>query len=277
MPEVLQQTGPPRRSRPRRSPSATQNAAPAGTCGARSQPWSESSRSSSRPRSRAGGSDSESGPQAARRVLGIAELEQVRDALAIRLREAQAELSARVDVEEQNRELVERMIAEPAAIPLGADLERRRRRARLQALALAPTLGHPRDAARLVAGEALLGLSVSHRTRRRRVPPASLLASVGAFRVASNQKEARSAKARRRARPRRAGSGGDGGARARPPLSTPSRGGGRAASAVGPLPAGRAGGARRDHLSRRRILLRQWRRPGDPDRRRPGTCLDRGA
>ncbi len=47
------------------------------------------------------------------RVLGIAELEQVRDALAIRLREAQVELSARVDVEEQNRELVERMIAEP--------------------------------------------------------------------------------------------------------------------------------------------------------------------
>lgn len=47
------------------------------------------------------------------RVLGIAELEQVRDGLAMRYREARAELTARVDVEEANRELVERMIAEP--------------------------------------------------------------------------------------------------------------------------------------------------------------------
>ena len=135
-------------------------------------------------------------------MLGIAELEQVRDALAIRLREAQVELSARVDVEEQSRELVERMIAEPQRFRWVAGVERAPRRTRLQALALAPTLGHPRDAARLVAGEALLWLSVSHRTRRRRVPPASLLASVGAFRVASNQKEARSA--RRGAAPVRA-------------------------------------------------------------------------
>jgi len=47
------------------------------------------------------------------RVLGVADLEAVRDALAARLHKAQAELSDRVDVEEQNRELIEGMIAEP--------------------------------------------------------------------------------------------------------------------------------------------------------------------
>jgi hypothetical protein len=49
------------------------------------------------------------------RVLGIAELERIRDALAERLAEARAELSRRADVEQENRELVERMIADPAA------------------------------------------------------------------------------------------------------------------------------------------------------------------
>jgi hypothetical protein len=47
------------------------------------------------------------------RVLGLAELEAVRDALAARLQKSRAALSDRVDVEEQNRELIERMVAEP--------------------------------------------------------------------------------------------------------------------------------------------------------------------
>ena len=47
------------------------------------------------------------------RVLGVAELERVRDALAARLHEARAELGRRGDVEAQNRGLVEAMIAEP--------------------------------------------------------------------------------------------------------------------------------------------------------------------
>jgi hypothetical protein len=47
------------------------------------------------------------------RVLGVGDLEAVRDALAARLQEARGELSARVDVEERNRELIERMAAEP--------------------------------------------------------------------------------------------------------------------------------------------------------------------
>jgi hypothetical protein len=47
------------------------------------------------------------------RVLGVAQLEAVRDALAARLQDARNELARRVDVEERNRELVERMIAAP--------------------------------------------------------------------------------------------------------------------------------------------------------------------
>lgn len=47
------------------------------------------------------------------RVLGTADLERVRDALVVRLREAEGELARRADQEEANRGLVERMIAEP--------------------------------------------------------------------------------------------------------------------------------------------------------------------
>jgi hypothetical protein len=47
------------------------------------------------------------------RVLGVAELERVRDALAVRLHEAQAELECRGEVEERNRGLVEAMAADP--------------------------------------------------------------------------------------------------------------------------------------------------------------------
>ena len=49
------------------------------------------------------------------RVLGIGELETIRDALARRLAEARAEIDRRSVVEEDNRALVERMIADPAS------------------------------------------------------------------------------------------------------------------------------------------------------------------
>lgn len=48
------------------------------------------------------------------RVLGVADLERVRDRLADRIAEARAEVSRRADTEEQTRALVERMIADPA-------------------------------------------------------------------------------------------------------------------------------------------------------------------
>lgn len=47
------------------------------------------------------------------RLLSIAELERVRDALAYRLSEAQREIARRADIEEANRGLLESMIAEP--------------------------------------------------------------------------------------------------------------------------------------------------------------------
>lgn len=47
------------------------------------------------------------------RVLDSGELERVRDALVVRLREAQEELGRRADAEEANRGLIEAMIAEP--------------------------------------------------------------------------------------------------------------------------------------------------------------------
>ena len=47
------------------------------------------------------------------RVLGVRDLERVRDALHFRVREAQAELERRTEVEEANRGLVESMIAAP--------------------------------------------------------------------------------------------------------------------------------------------------------------------
>ncbi len=52
-------------------------------------------------------------PAGGPRVLGLGELERIRDGLASRLSVARQELSARVDVEERNRELVEHMIAAP--------------------------------------------------------------------------------------------------------------------------------------------------------------------
>jgi hypothetical protein len=47
------------------------------------------------------------------RVLTLGDLERVRDALSLRLRDARAELARRADVEEANRGLLEAMIIEP--------------------------------------------------------------------------------------------------------------------------------------------------------------------
>ena len=52
-------------------------------------------------------------PAGGPRLLGIAELEQVRDRLAARVADVRSVLTDRAYVEEKNRELLERMIAEP--------------------------------------------------------------------------------------------------------------------------------------------------------------------
>lgn len=48
------------------------------------------------------------------RVIGLGELEQIRDALASRIAEARQAQQAQADVEAQNRALLERMLAQPA-------------------------------------------------------------------------------------------------------------------------------------------------------------------
>jgi hypothetical protein len=53
-------------------------------------------------------------PAGGPRVLGIRDLERVRDALASRLHQARSELSDRAYVEDRKRELLERMVNDPA-------------------------------------------------------------------------------------------------------------------------------------------------------------------
>jgi hypothetical protein len=52
-------------------------------------------------------------PAGGPRILGIGELELVRDALATRIASVRAELESRARMEEQNRLLLEQMVAEP--------------------------------------------------------------------------------------------------------------------------------------------------------------------
>ena len=47
-------------------------------------------------------------------MLGVGELEEVRDALALRVAEARGEIDRRGEIEEAKRGVLERMIAEPA-------------------------------------------------------------------------------------------------------------------------------------------------------------------
>jgi hypothetical protein len=53
-------------------------------------------------------------PAGGPRMLGVGELEEVRDALALRVGEARGEIDRRGEIEEAKRGLLERMIAEPA-------------------------------------------------------------------------------------------------------------------------------------------------------------------
>lgn len=60
-----------------------------------------------------GGIEYSVAPAGGPRILGVGELEQVRDALLSRLSEVRGILSDRAYVEERNREFLERVIAEP--------------------------------------------------------------------------------------------------------------------------------------------------------------------
>lgn len=51
------------------------------------------------------------------RVLGVADLERVRDGLVVRLREAESELALRGQMEERNRQMLEEMLVAPERYP----------------------------------------------------------------------------------------------------------------------------------------------------------------
>ena len=104
-----------------------------------------------------------SAPPAARGCSASPSSSAIRDALADAARARRAPSSrAAADVEERNRELLERMIAEPGASTTGCGSRNEDiGEPGCKPLALPPALGHARDAAGLVAGQALLRLPVS--------------------------------------------------------------------------------------------------------------------
>ena len=99
-------------------------------------------------------------------VLGLGELERVRDELAGRLSRVRGEIDAQLLQQAESRALVERMLADPPAPQVAAGEQRPARRAGLQALPRPPAPRPDRPAAGLVAREDLLGLPVSLRAVR---------------------------------------------------------------------------------------------------------------
>ena len=95
------------------------------------------------------------------RVLTLGELERIRDDLADRLAQARAVLAERGERQEASRALLERMLLEPGRYKFVARRQPRPRRGRLRRLAGAPAPRPHRHADGLVAGQALLRLSVS--------------------------------------------------------------------------------------------------------------------
>ena len=110
------------------------------------------------------------------RLLDLGELEVVRDELTRRLHEARTTIARRADEQEESRLLLERMLLEPG----------RYRFARVSCDDLGepgcgvwqvrPRLGLDRDADGVVAGQALLRLSVSRGSPARRRASAILIA-----------------------------------------------------------------------------------------------------
>ena len=106
-------------------------------------------------------------PSTGPRLLGLEQLERVRDDLADRIAEVREQAAAQAERQEEARLLIERMLLDPGALPLGPRRQRGHRRARLQALARAPAARRDRHARRLVAREDLLRLPLSPLTALR--------------------------------------------------------------------------------------------------------------
>ena len=100
------------------------------------------------------------------RLLDLGELEVVRDELAERLREARTAISRRADEIAEKRLVLERMLLRPADYKFVRIFCQRARRARLRRVAGTPADGLDRHADGVVAGQAVLRLSVTRGPRR---------------------------------------------------------------------------------------------------------------
>ena len=146
-----------------------------------------------------GGVECELAPTGGPRMLRIGELEEMRDGLPSRIADVRGILSDHAYVETRNRELLEQMMAEPD-VPLGPDLQRGHRRARLPPLALPAPPRTDRDADGLVEGQGLIGLSIAggprppSRTKTRMARSSG--ASAAAQRPASGARGAKAASPR---------------------------------------------------------------------------------
>ena len=107
---------------------------------------------------------------AAPRLLDLGELERVRDDLAARVRAARATISERAECQAANRVQLERMLLEPGRYRFVRISNRDIGEPGCGVWQVRPAARADRDADGLVAGQALLGLSVSHRPRRCRGP-----------------------------------------------------------------------------------------------------------
>ena len=92
------------------------------------------------------------------RLLGLEELERIRDDLAGRIAEVRAQAAAQGERQAEARVLIERMLLDPGAYQLGPGGQRGHRRDGLQELARAPAARPDRHARRLVARQDLLRL-----------------------------------------------------------------------------------------------------------------------
>ena len=173
------------------------------------------------------------------RLLGIGELEALRDELAARLEDTRQTLRDRTRVERRNVERIEEMVAAPERFKWVRISNEDIGEPGVQALAFAPALRPDRHADGLVAGQDLLRLSMTtgaRRALRDPVPgprwPIGAGATPADYRRPGTPAEAPSAGIGGRPAADEAASG-DRRAR-RPPARAP-------AGAVGPVPPGRAG------------------------------------
>ena len=141
----------------------------ASRCGRRSRGWRASSRGSSPAASRMSTPRRSGLPRyAGPRLLSLAELERERDRLVVCLREAQQQARERAELELRARDQLERMRLEPGRYKFVRLRVDRPRRTWLRRVGGASPPRPDRDARRLVAAEALLGLSVTVAARPRR-------------------------------------------------------------------------------------------------------------